>query len=175
MEYWIVFRTSDGAELYRGGAPEAGTAARQPLDLGQDYLVVPAAAVQAIPADFDAVRVHLCAAIDADAEAARSMFVTPGTGQALTYLLKQQEAAALAADPKATAPIICAEAAAVGITVAEVAGQVRAASAQWISTTAAIEALRRAAKCAVADATTLPAMKAAATIDWSVVAADPSV
>lgn len=167
MEYWIVFRSSDGAELYRGAAPEDGTAAQQQLPGDADFLIVPAEAVMVLPTDVQAVATFLCAKIDAQAEAIRARFLTGGEGQALTYLAKQQEAQALALDPQAPAVILRAEAAALGMSVEQVAAEIRTAANTWTAAIAAIEAIRRLAKKQITEAENLSAMKSAATVDWS--------
>lgn len=167
MEYWIVFRSSDGAELYRGVTPEPGTAALQQLPDDTDIVIVPREAVMVAPADLGAVANFLCAQIDAQAEAIRSRFLTAGEGQALTYLAKQQEAQALALDPQAPAVILRAEAAALGVPVEQVATQIRTAAGTWTAAMAAIEAIRRLAKKQITEAENLSAMKLAATVDWS--------
>jgi len=131
------------------------------------FLVVPAAAVASLPTDLAAVRDFLCQRIDADAEVARAQFLTPGEGQALTYFAKQMEAESLAADPDAPAIILRAEAAAMGVPVADLAQEVLAAVAAWTAKNAAIEAARRGAKKQISEAETLPAIKAAAALDWT--------
>ncbi|WP_333840468.1 hypothetical protein [Novosphingobium sp.] len=166
MEYWIVFRADDGVELVRGSSPTAGTAAAQVLLEGQDLMVVPEAAVRTLPADLQVIQQDLHEQVDREAEAARSEFLTAGAGMALVYLLKQREAAALADDEDAPAPLLSAEAAAIGTDVATLAAQVRVADARWLQAAALIEAARRGAKVAISQATSLPALKAAASIDW---------
>lgn len=171
MEYWIVFRSSDGAELYRGAAPAAGTAAMQEIPADADFLVVPTAAVAVLPTDLQAIAAFLCAQVDAEAEAKRARFLTIGEGQALTYFAKRQEAEALAKNPQASALILRAEAAALGILVEELAVEIRAAVEKWTAMIAAIEAIRRSSKAAIRAAENLSSMKRAATADWSPVAA----
>lgn len=171
MEYWIVYRVADGVELYRGASADAGAAGRQDIPDGADYLIVPAEAVRTSPTDIGAVRQFLSAGIDEAAEHVRLKFITGGSGQALTYLMKQQEAAALEVDAGAPTPMLSAEAQALGMSVIALAVIVRAANAQWTIVGAAIEAARRSAKVAVEAATTLPEIKSAANVDWLAVIA----
>jgi hypothetical protein len=120
--------------------------------------------------DLDAVRGPLLRRIDAEAEACRGRFITTGSGQAITYLAKQQEAAAWLADARANVPILTAEAGATGATVAELAADVSTAAAAWIRTGAKIEAARRGAKKAIREAADIISMTTAATVDWAVLA-----
>ncbi len=97
--------------------------------------------------------------IDAAAEVARLRFITAGSGQAMVYERKGQEADAAAADPSPAAadyPLLAAE---VGITapdtgdeavdIAAVASAVLAQRDLWVPVAAAIEATRLSAKQAV--------------------------
>jgi len=171
MEHWIVYRADDGVELARGCSPDAGAAARQVLAEGQATMLVPAKAVETIPTDVGLIKAALHQAIDGEAEQQRQRFITPGAGQALVYLAKVREAEAVMADARAPAPILEAEAAALGQTVAALAAEVLAANAAWTRASAAIEAARRAAKAAVSAASDFAALKTASTVDWAAVTA----
>ena len=107
------------------------------------------------------------AQIDRQAEEVRAQYITPGAGQAMTYLQKQAEAAAVIADANAPAPILSAEAEAMGTTLGDLAAEVHANALAWASIGGKIEGARRAAKRAAADATTPATLRAAAQINWN--------
>lgn len=164
-EYWITYDPATGEERFRGEGNE-GDAARQmpPDDL--KTLKVPYAAVKGAT-DIEAVKLGICADVDAQAEAIRQRFITPGSGQAMTYQYKADEARAFMADNDAETPFLSAEAAATGKTVEEVAGEVLAQLAAWIAIGSQIEALRMKAKADIALASNLSEIVEASTVDWS--------
>lgn len=90
--------------------------------------------------------------IDAAAEATRQLYITPGAGQAMTYLIKAQEAAAYLANQPGDYPILSAEVGITGADLSEVAAIVAAAHAQWTIIGASIEATRLGGKAAVTAA-----------------------
>lgn len=101
------------------------------------------------------------------AGASRTKFFTNVPGQELTYVQKQNEAAAYQAvvnagktPVPADYPICNAEAAATGYTLAEVIAQVQTAAAQMTTVGAQIEAIRRGAIVEAQNATTLAAIDA---------------
>ena len=107
--------------------------------------------------------------IDSDAEAARLRYITAGSGQAMTYQQKAQEAAAVLADPSPTLenyPLLAAEVGITAATIQEVAQVVDGAFQAWRVVGGRIEGLRLGGKAAVAAATTVEDAKAAAAIDW---------
>lgn len=107
--------------------------------------------------------------IDAEAEATRLNFITAGSGQAMTYQQKSQEAAAVLADQEPTAekyPLLAAEIGITAETLEEVAQIVDAAYQAWRVVGGRIEGLRLGAKAAVTAALTVEDAKAAATINW---------
>ena len=106
------------------------------------------------------------AQIDSQAEQVRAKFVTPGAGQAMTYMQKQAEAEAYLSDSAAPTPILTEEAEAMGITVAELAAEVHANSVAWRAVGGKIEGARRAAKRAAAGAANAADMWTCAQIDW---------
>lgn len=122
------------------------------------------------PEELAAAQAAAIVAIDAEAEAARLRFVTPGAAQQLVYEGKRHEAVALAADVTPTAeeyPFLSAEVGITAATLADVGATVLAITAQWRAIAAAIEHLRLGAKAAVAAATTIAAVRAAsAGIAW---------
>ncbi|OYX14829.1 MAG: hypothetical protein B7Z15_02625 [Rhizobiales bacterium 32-66-8] len=118
------------------------------------------------PETLASAQARLCRAIDAAAETQRQRWITPGAGQAMTYLTKADEArravSAGAAADTADYPLLAAE---IGITAAsllEVAGAVLAAHQAWLVAGAAIEAARLACKAAVGTAADIAGAEAAA-------------
>ena len=90
--------------------------------------------------------------IDNIAEQARLRIVSPGSGQAMTYQSKFEEAKAFKAGTAEATPWLSSEAEATGQTVAQVADNVIAARQQWESVGVHIEAARLKAKKAVRSA-----------------------
>ncbi len=108
--------------------------------------------------------------IDVSAETYRLQFLTGGSGQAMAYQQKLDEARAKIANPSiadASIPHIVAEAEATGMTKAEKATQIVATFEAWQPISAVIEGRRAAAKVAVESAETAEAVAAAAAVDWS--------
>lgn len=100
--------------------------------------------------------------VNARAEALRNIYLTPGSGQAITYTRKEAEARAWSdgADP-ASFPFLTAEAAATGASIADVAALVIAQADAWVTVGAAIEGRRRGLVVAIdasADAAELQAI-----------------
>lgn len=114
----------------------------------------------------------LTANIDADAETSRLRYITGGSGQAMTYQQKAQEAAEVLAligsgDIDAGAyPLLASEIGITAPTLIEVATVVNNAYQSWRLVGARIEALRLGGKAAVASAITIEAAKEAASIVW---------
>lgn len=101
------------------------------------------------PVDIEQLRANLKAAVDAEAEIERLKYITPGSGQAMTYQQKVSEAQDLkaAANPLvADYPILSSEVGITAETLAEVADVVLLAFAQWQQIGAAIESIRLGAK-----------------------------
>ncbi|MCX7373030.1 MAG: hypothetical protein NTW56_11475 [Alphaproteobacteria bacterium] len=115
----------------------------------------------------DALKETLRRGVDAAAEQARLRYITPGTGQAMVYLAKEEEARAVLAlqGPSVAGqyPLLEAD---VSIGAAEsvvVAAQtVVALAAQWRRVAAAIETTRLGAKAAITKAKDEAAARAAA-------------
>lgn len=99
----------------------------------------------------DAVR-HYLDIVDQAAENARLKHLTPGSGQAMTYELKYQEALA------GGGPMISAEVEALGMTVQEAIDSVLVARQQWQVLGAQVEAARLKAKKAIREAQTAAEM-----------------
>lgn len=167
--HFVVYALVDGS-VRRAGTCQDYDLAKQAGD-GEGVTEATADAVIVAEINPDPVRNSLFAKIDADAEAARARFITPGSGQAMTYLAKQTEAAAYLANPAASTPFLTAEAAATGTTVAALAAVVDGNATAWLAVGAKIEAARRGAKMAVAAATNIAVMHAASQVDWAAVLA----
>lgn len=118
----------------------------------------------------DDLRAKTKAGVDAAAEAYRLTFITAGSGQAMAYTQKLDEARAYLADASLTAaecPHIFAEVGITGATAEAVAQVVVGMHAAWQIKSADIEHKRLAAKAAIDAAETAEAINAAAEIDWS--------
>lgn len=109
---------------------------------------------------------ELLAEIDRQAGEIRLRFITDIPGQQMVYLSKAAEAQAHLAEPEGNFPLLEAEAAATGETLAVVAQRVRTTAAQWTAIAALIEGARYGTKQAVRAAETPEAKLAAAQIDW---------
>lgn len=138
-----------------------------------DTLVVPddlAEAVRACDPDdasiaIGAVKEYLKASIDAAAEAERLKYITAGTGQAMTYQRKVQEAHAATAeqDPDpADYPLLSASIGIDGPDLAAVAAVILGMDAAWAQIGAAIEAVRLSTKKTIDEAVDEAAARAAA-------------
>lgn len=118
----------------------------------------PADALDEAPAPpLDQIRHQAGAVVDAAAETARLLFLTPGAGQAMTYQQKEVEADAILSDgaPSATDyPFLAACIGVDGDTLAEVGSVIRARRDAWVLAGAQIEQTRLHAKQAIRAATT---------------------
>ena len=111
----------------------------------------------------------MAARIDAAAETTRLKYITGGSGQAMVYQQKVDEAKAYqagVAPVDADYPILQAEAAATGTTLYALATAVMAVTGQWIALAAQIEGLRMGAKKAATDALTIDAALFAEQVNW---------
>lgn len=124
----------------------------------------------ALPApDLAVLRADAVRKIDRDAEAYRLKFITAGDGQQMAYQQKLAEARLAIATPEAAPaeiPHIFEEASVDGVTTAVKAQQVIDMFEEWRVVSAGIEAKRRYAKRATAEATTPEAITAAAYVNW---------
>lgn len=143
--------------------------------VGGFKLIEPPAVEEPNPEDdlvLDQWKMMLSARIDEDAERARLRYITGGSGQAMTYQQKAQEAAevlSLVGSGEIDAslfPLLSAEVGITAPTLVEVAQVVDYAYQTWRVVGAQIEALRLGGKAAVSAASTIPAAKAAAQIQW---------
>lgn len=83
-------------------------------------------------------------AVNSRAEAVRCLFLTPGSGQAITYARKEDEARAWTAEADPAAfPFLSAEATATGATLADTAALVLDQANAWVTIGAAVEGNRR--------------------------------
>ena len=111
------------------------------------------------------------AKIDADAENCRLRFITPGAGQAITYLRKEEQARAWVAAGRpsdaSAYPFLTDEATATGQSVGTLADTIIANADIWGAQIGpAIEALRLGGKASRRAATTIAERLAAITINW---------
>ncbi len=166
MENWIVYDLASGEVLWRGGG-SSGSSAMQEVPKGASLIIVPAAALRGPVVDLAVIGAYLMARVDLEAERVRLRFVTGGAGQAMTYTRKEAEARAWVAQPTTPTPFLDAEAEATGATRESVAAVVIAQADAWVQVGSAIEGLRMGAKAGIERATTLGAIVAAATVDWS--------
>lgn len=154
-----------------GGDPDkllqdypAGTI-QVPLKPGVDYEWQDGEWVHAPPpVELGELKAGLKAQIDADAEAERLKYITPGAGQAMAYLQKAMEATAYLGetDPDpADYPLLAAEIGITGATLAEVAQAVHDAHQMWRVIGAQIEAARLGGKAAIDAAETAEDAQAA--------------
>ena len=116
------------------------------------------------PAELAAAKVEAAAQVDTAAEAARLLFITPGSGQSMEYVATEAEARAFVAAPTenpADWPWLNAERLASGgtMTVAQIAQQVLEMANAWRSVGAEIKRTRRAAKVAIESAATIGAVR----------------
>lgn len=116
------------------------------------------------PQEVAGAKASALAQVDADAEAARLRFITPGAGQSLEYAATEAEARAYLAAPSGAPedwPWLNAERLAAGgtATLTQVAQQVIALSEAWHAIGAEIKRRRRAAKMAIEAATTAYAVR----------------
>lgn len=167
MKHFIVYSLADGKVLRAGTCQDQDFAGQaQP---GEGVVEATNDATVVAEVNLNPVRATLLTAIDDAAEATRQQFITPGAGQAMTYLRKEAEAHAYVADSGAPTPFLTAEATARGITVAALAAEVIARAAAWTTIGPKIEAARMGAKEAVKDAANIADMHAAAQVDWAAV------
>jgi hypothetical protein len=117
----------------------------------------------------DALKLTLVTQVDTQAENTRLLWITPGSGQALTYEAKRAEADRIVTDPAPQPdayPLLAAEIGVTADTLEAVATLVRARAAVWTDVAAQIEGLRLRAKSSVMAATTAAQARAAANVVW---------
>lgn len=169
-EFWVVYGVADGNIRWRGsGAP--GEAAIQQVEEGLAVLEVPQSALSGSDVDLESVAAFHALRVAAAAEAQRQPFITAAPGKVMEYIAKNAEALALIANPQAPTPFLSAEAAAIGVSVATLATEVRTAALAWQAAGAKIGAAERKAKLDIAAATNVGAIAEAANVDWVAVLA----
>lgn len=116
------------------------------------------------------LKARLKVSIDDAAEAERRKYITPGAGQAMTYMQKADEAARLLATTNPSAsdfPLLASEVGITAATIEGVAQVVHAAFSQWQVIGAAIEAARLSVKFAIDEADDADtALAAAGSVAW---------
>ncbi|TNE38308.1 MAG: hypothetical protein EP345_17505 [Sphingomonadales bacterium] len=121
------------------------------------------------PINYSALKTQMCDKIDAECAEIRKRFITDITGQDATYQFKLLEAKRWqSGDDPADYPYLGREAVKRGMALADLVAEVLATGALWIGTIdPELESSRVAAKKTVlaADAT-IPAILAAAAVDW---------
>lgn len=120
--------------------------------------------------DLVSLRNDAKAKIDNDAESFRWNFITPGSGQAMSYQEKHNEALAFLADPEITeedTPHLTAEVGITGQDRYQVAQVIVNTKAMWRPISASIDRLRLSAKEAVDEATNPAEIEAATQVNWA--------
>lgn len=142
-------------EDYQSWIDEGRIATRWPIDeLGKQTFaalddVLRPYGLSCTPAQLSDVKAKLKAEVDVAAETERLKYITPGNGQAMTYLQKVAEAQAFKAANGLEGshyPILSSEVGITAETLDEVADTVLAAFEQWQQIGAAIECVRLGAK-----------------------------
>lgn len=164
-DYWVIYNSETGAELSRGMGPD-GCAAIQVPPPGTGLMAIPKAAWDTVPLDLAIVKSATAAAIDADAEKVRSLFVMAAPGQLSTYLEKEAEARRILAGDTDNLAFLPIEAASIGVALVDLAAEVVAQSDRWRSIAARVEAVRRKAKLNILAAAHLADIAAAVRFDW---------
>lgn len=157
------FRSPEGIEWVTTGTPSKDVLDQYPAGTVE----IPMVPIE-LPT-LPQIKAGLRATIDSSAEAERRKYITAGSGQAMTYMQKADEAARyLAVVAKGDTPnpddypLLSAE---VGITapaLGDVAGVVSIAFTQWQVIGGMIEAARLSTKAAIDQAETVEAAQAAA-------------
>jgi hypothetical protein len=166
MEYYLVYDTGTGEVLFRNSGPE-NSAYLQGEKPGRANFIVPYEIWDSAPLDMAGVKLLAAGRIDASAEALRTRYITTGSGQAMTYTEKADEAKAYSLDNTTPTPFLTAEADALGITVETLAAEVLARHAEWKIIGARIEGARMGAKAALSQAENLADIAAAMNVDWN--------
>lgn len=172
-EYFLVYDKETGQELFRKSGPP-NAARLQGVEEGRANFIVPHHIWISHPLDMEGIKALAAARIDTSAEAVRSRFITIGSGQAMTYNEKAEEAKAYSLDDTVPTPFLTAQASALGITVEQLAGEVLAKHAEWKIIGARIEGTRMGAKAALGVATNLAEIAEAMNIDWNALTAPPA-
>ncbi|QTH22009.1 hypothetical protein HRJ34_00245 [Rhizorhabdus wittichii] len=166
MIYWVKFNRESGDIVMAGHSVTRGEMRLQE-ERHRDLAVVEADGPTMLNGEpgkatyIEAVRIPLIAAID-DAAEARLQALMPTAARAVVYAAKEDEARSGAT----SSPFLDAEAEATGVPRKDLVKAVIAKSDAFRAAAVAIEAKRQAAKKAVRDAATIPAIIAAGEVDW---------
>lgn len=123
--------------------------------------------------DLAPLKAAASAKVDTDAEAARGMFVTLGSGQAMTYIEKERQAQLVAADPSISpdlVPMVAIDAERYGESLLDAAAVILTMAQYWRVVGPRIEDLRMTAKDMIEAATNPAEIDTAANIEWTSVA-----
>lgn len=172
MDY-VVFNNADGESVKGGSISDASQLAIQAGE-GQTAVIVPPGTLAWPGIDLTPLRAQMSAAVDVAAGAFRSQFITVTPGQEATYIYKANEARAWTADNSAPTPLLSPEAAARNMTIAALAAEVLANESAWLQLGGKIEGARMGAKTAIAAATNIGGVVAAATVNWQALTAPPA-
>ena len=159
---------NDVVSVVSGGTYSVSTSAQGTLSISLvgRYYMAPLKVTAYVLAD---LKTYIAGRIDAAAETCRLKYITGGSGKALSYLQKVDEAKAcqLASSPVDTDyPFLNAEAIATGVTVAAMAATVLSLRSQWIVIGSNIEGICAGAKKAANAAQTIDAAFAAEQVTW---------
>ncbi len=116
--------------------------------------------------DLTDLRAEAVARVNAEAGVFRRRFITDIPGQIGTYLTKEAEAKAYAADQGADCPYLESEATGTNRPIGDVATDVSQTAARWRKLDAAIEGARRGAVVAIQGALTADRISAVGSVDW---------
>ncbi|MBO9377666.1 hypothetical protein GG804_12890 [Sphingomonas histidinilytica] len=166
MIYWVKYNRETGDIVMAGHSVTRGEMRLQE-ERHRDLAVVEADGPTMLNGEpgkatyIEAVRLPLIAAIDEAAEV-RLQALMPTAARAMVYFAKEDEARSGAT----TSPFLDAEAEATGVPRKDLVKAVIAKAEAFRAAAVAIEAKRQAAKKAVRDADTIPAIIAAGEVDW---------
>lgn len=127
---------------------------------------VRARTTEELAAELAAAKAAAIIRINREAGEQRARYITVTPGQEGTYLEKRDEARRVLAGEAGPSPYLEAEAAAVGVTVAELAATVSATADAWTAVNARIEGRRKAAGQSVATAASMAEVDAVFPISW---------
>lgn len=166
MIYWVKYNRETGDIVMAGHSVTRGEMRLQ-ADRHRDLDVIEADGPTILNGEpgkanyIEAVRLPLIAVIDEAAEE-RLQALMPTAARAVVYAAKEDEARSGAT----SSPFLDAEAEATGVPRKDLLKAVIAKAEAFRAAAVTIEAKRQAAKKAVRDAETIPAMIAAGEVDW---------
>jgi hypothetical protein len=167
MEFYIVYDKTTGEEKTRGqGLENSALLQKSMLPKHLATMVVSLPVFNSYPLDLEKIRAAAALQIDRAAEVTRLRYLTAGSGQAITYTAKVEEAKAYLADNSVSTPFLSAEASAVGMTVSDLVSEVLEKASDWTIIGARIEGARMGAKAALGKASNLAEVANAVAVDW---------